>query len=67
MESPPRDFKSLASTIPPLGRKRKDTTKPGLSQMFIGGCSKTVEIVEGKVGVFFAYDCLGETVFSDKT
>ena len=52
MELPPRDFKSLASTIPPLGRKRKDTTKPGLSQMFIGGCSKTVEIVEGKVGVF---------------
>ena len=36
MESPPRDFKSLASTIPPLGRKRKDTTNVRLSQILIG-------------------------------
>ena len=36
MESPPRDFKSLASTIPPLGRKRKDTTNVRLSQILKG-------------------------------
>ena len=32
MELPPRDFKSLASTIPPLGRKRNLSTNGGLPQ-----------------------------------